>query len=74
MLTILCVEWVVVVRKTRLRQIVANFDCLNRRLSSQLSREGVELSGFFVGLGLLGVRGLRIQIDMIDVTPIAGLF
>ena len=44
-----------------------------RRLSSQLSREGVELGSLLVGGGLLVFRGLGIQVDLVDVAPVAGL-
>ena len=41
--------------------------------SRQLSREGVNSSGFFVGVSLRDVRFLGIQMHLVDVAPVARL-
>ena len=44
-----------------------------RKLSSQLSREGIESSGLFGGFGLLVLRRVWVKGDGVDEAPIAGL-
>lgn len=44
-----------------------------RKLSSQLSREVVKLSRYFVGLGCLGLRVVWVEVNGVDEGPVTGV-
>jgi hypothetical protein len=44
-----------------------------RKLSSQLSHEGIESSGLFGSFGLLGLRRVWVEVNGVDEAPIACL-